>query len=146
MRLPKLRFSLRSILEAIFVLAVLLTMWRIYHPSGIRPGETLEIRALGTLLDQPIDGVYKVDEAGKVPLGAGYGSVYVAGLGTEAAGEAIATHLKKILKAPDVSVTRTADDRLLQLQAANRKLRSENEQLKERLSGYESAHRKTRSN
>ena len=134
-----MRFSLRTMMEAIFVLAVLLMMWRIYHPPGIRPGETLEIQVIGTLLDQPINGIYRVDETGNVSLGAAYGSVPVAGLETAAARDAVNAHLKKALRSPEVSVSRTGDDHLVQLQATNRKLVNENGRLKQRLSECQSA-------
>ena len=122
-------------IEVFFVVALLLAVWNGYYSPGIRRGESLEIRAVRTLRDEPIDGIYKVDESGYVSLGPSYGSVSVKGLNTRQAQNAITAHLKKVLASPEVSVTRTWGDEFLQLQAINRsKLLQENERLKKELS------------
>ena len=52
----------------------------------IHPLDVLQIRAVGTLLDQPIDGFYLVEPNGQVALGPAYGRVDVKGLTWEQAG------------------------------------------------------------
>lgn len=71
----------------------------------IRPLDLLMIKALGTLLDQPIDGVYLVEPGGKVCLGPAYGRASVQGLTLEGAGSTIQRHLRQVLKSPRVQVT-----------------------------------------
>jgi polysaccharide export outer membrane protein len=66
--------------------------------------DVLQIRVLGTLPDQPIDGFFLVEGEGIVTLGPAYGRVHVAGMTVEEASEAIATKLKLVLAKPEVSV------------------------------------------
>ena len=73
--------------------------------SRISPDDLLEIRVLGTMLDQPIDGNMAVEPSGTIPLGPAYGRAMVKGLTLEEAEAAIAKHLEKVLTKPDVSVT-----------------------------------------
>jgi serine/threonine protein kinase/protein involved in polysaccharide export with SLBB domain len=75
------------------------------EPYTIVPGDSLVIRAVGTITDQPIDGIYVVEPAGTVPLGPAYGRYRVKGLSLVEAGQAIAEQLKEILRQPEVEVT-----------------------------------------
>jgi tetratricopeptide (TPR) repeat protein/protein involved in polysaccharide export with SLBB domain len=73
----------------------------------IGPGCLLKIRAINTLLDQPIDGDYRVDASGKVQFAEPYGSVTIKGLTLEEAEQAITKELRKVLDNPQVSVSLT---------------------------------------
>jgi len=75
------------------------------EPYTILPGDSLVIRAVGTITDDPIDGIYVVEPAGTVALGPAYGRVIVKGLSLVEAEGAIAKQLKQILRQPEVSVT-----------------------------------------
>jgi protein involved in polysaccharide export with SLBB domain len=66
--------------------------------------DVLQIRAIGTLLDQPIDGYFLVENGGEVTLGPAYGKVRVAGMTMQEAGTAIVKKLKELVTKPDVSV------------------------------------------
>ncbi len=44
------------------------------EPYTIMPGDSLVIRVVGTISDQPIDGIYVVEPAGTVPMGPAYGT------------------------------------------------------------------------
>jgi protein involved in polysaccharide export with SLBB domain/beta-lactamase regulating signal transducer with metallopeptidase domain len=72
--------------------------------SRIEPFDVLEIRAVGTLLDQPIDGFFLVEVDGRVGLGPSYGRANVKGLTPVEAEQRIAQQLKKILARTDVQV------------------------------------------
>jgi polysaccharide export outer membrane protein len=74
-------------------------------PYHLRTLDALAIHVLGTLPDAPIAGVYPVELGGLVQLGPAYGSVKVDDLTVEQAEEKIAAHLKRSLRAPEVSVT-----------------------------------------
>ncbi len=69
------------------------------------------IRALGTLIDRPIDGYFLVEGEGIVTLGPPYGTVHVMGLTTVQAAAAIRQFLQRILQNPEVTVqvVRSAD-------------------------------------
>jgi hypothetical protein len=55
----------------------------------------------------PLDGVYRVESSGMIPLPVVYGGrVKVSGLTLEAAEGVIRDHLKKLLRNPSVQVTR----------------------------------------
>lgn len=82
-------------------------------PYRIEPLDILLVQVAGTLPDEPIAGLYRVEPDGTIPLGAHYGSVRVAGQTLEEARQAIETHLRKILKDPKVTVT-LAESRALQ--------------------------------
>ncbi len=75
------------------------------EPYTIMPGDSLLIGAVGTIPDQPIDGIYVVEPAGTVPLGPAYGRVSVKGLSLVEAEGAITKQLQQILRQPEVSVT-----------------------------------------
>jgi protein involved in polysaccharide export with SLBB domain len=74
-------------------------------PYTIKPGVLLSIDALGTLLDQPIEGTFAVEALGTVALGPGYGRVRVEGLSLQAAEKAIQKKLEEIVRKPEVQVT-----------------------------------------
>ena len=73
-------------------------------PYRIDIYDVLQIRVLGTLLDQPIDGFFLVEGEGIVSLGPAYGTVRVVGMTIEEATEAITRKLQEVLAKPDVSV------------------------------------------
>jgi protein involved in polysaccharide export with SLBB domain len=74
-------------------------------PYRISPQDTLQIRAAGTLADQPINGYFVVEPGGAVELGPAYGKVGVAGLSLDEATEAVENQLRRLLKQPQVSLT-----------------------------------------
>jgi len=84
-------------------------------PYHIEAQDVLVISVLGTLLEQPINGNFRVDAGGAVNLGPGYGKVLVTGMTTDEATDAIRNHLLRILKAPDVSVTLSETSNLQQI-------------------------------
>ena len=66
--------------------------------------DTLQIRAVGTLLDQPIDGFFLVESEGVVSLEPAYGKVHVVGMTLPEARAAVTKKLKEIVSKPEVSV------------------------------------------
>ena len=72
--------------------------------SIIQPLDVVQIRVLGTVIDQPIDDFYLVDPDGRVALGPSYGRVKVDGLTWQEAEKRITQHLKLILLKPTVQV------------------------------------------
>jgi hypothetical protein len=66
----------------------------------------LNIRAINTLPQEPIDGVYRVEATGKVALGPSYGRVDLKDLTLEEAEAAIRKHMDRQLKNFAVLVTR----------------------------------------
>ncbi len=75
------------------------------EPYTIAPGDMLDIRAIGTILDLPIDGFYVVEPEGTVALPPAYGRANVKGLSLVDAEKAIVETLKKVLQNPEVEVT-----------------------------------------
>jgi polysaccharide biosynthesis/export protein len=73
-------------------------------PYRIEIYDVLQIRALGVLLDQPIDNFFLVEGEGIVTLGPAYGRVRVAGMTVEQASDAIVAKLKETFAKPEVSV------------------------------------------
>jgi hypothetical protein len=71
----------------------------------IQIGDRLYIRVLNTLVGNPINGGYRVEPSGKVPLGPSYGRVQVNGLTPEEAEVKIRDHLAAMLRDPQVSLT-----------------------------------------
>ena len=67
-------------------------------PYRIDIYDVLQIRVLGTMLDQPIDGFFLVEGEGIVTLGPAYGRVRVAGMTIEEATEAITRKLQEVLQ------------------------------------------------
>jgi polysaccharide export outer membrane protein len=82
-------------------------------PYRIEPLDVLFIQVLGTLPDEPIAGLYRVDPDGTILLGPTYGSVRVAGQTLEEARQSIESYLRRILKDPRVTVS-LAESRALQ--------------------------------
>jgi RNA polymerase sigma factor (sigma-70 family) len=71
------------------------------QPERIRVGDYLHIQVWGDRFPNPsIDGPYRVEPAGTLPLGAAYGRVKVKGLKLEEAEKAVQDHLRKYLKPP----------------------------------------------
>ena len=62
------------------------------------------MRVLGTLLDTPIDGDFRVATDGTIWLGQSYGPANVDGLTLGEAHDAVESHLRKILTAPNVTI------------------------------------------
>jgi polysaccharide export outer membrane protein len=75
------------------------------EPFTIQPLDVLQVEAEGTLLDQPIRGLYLVEPGGMLNLGPVYGKIRVRGLSLEEAQEAVTIQLKKTLENPRVSVS-----------------------------------------
>ncbi len=73
--------------------------------ARIRAGDRLFLQVNTTLPGNPINGVYRVEPSGKVPLGPGYGRVQVSGLTPEQAEVKVREHLATIIKDPQVSLT-----------------------------------------
>ncbi len=73
-------------------------------PYHIETFDLLQISVLGALAEQPINGIFLVDSEGRVDLGPGYGLVRVAGMSVDQASRAIDTHLRQLLRIPEVSV------------------------------------------
>ena len=67
--------------------------------------DVLQVRVVGTLLDQPVDGFFLVEPAGTIPLGPAYGRAQVKGLTREEAEKAIHKKLAEVIGNPDVQVT-----------------------------------------
>ncbi len=74
--------------------------------STLSPLDRVEIEVQGTLPDGPIRGFWVVDPAGEVALGPQYGRVKIAGLDYLEAEEAVRRHLRSVLSAPEVMLTR----------------------------------------
>ncbi len=74
--------------------------------GGIRPMDLLDIKAINTLPDQPINGTFLVDLDGQVSLGPAYGRFDVKGLSLEEAEGSIEKKLRELLRDPQASVTR----------------------------------------
>jgi protein involved in polysaccharide export with SLBB domain/beta-lactamase regulating signal transducer with metallopeptidase domain len=72
--------------------------------NHFEPFDVLQIRVLGTILDQPIDGFFLVEVDGRVALGPSYGRVNVKGLTPIQAEDRIKQKLKEVLAKPDVQV------------------------------------------
>jgi polysaccharide export outer membrane protein len=81
-------------------------MLKMVPPSPYRAQifDVLQIRAMGVLLDQPIDGYFLVEGGGEVTLGPSYGTVHVAGMTMPEAQTAIVKTLKEVVTKPEVSV------------------------------------------
>jgi polysaccharide export outer membrane protein len=73
-------------------------------PYRIDIFDVLQIKVIGTLLDQPVDGFFLVEAEGIITLGPAYGTVRVAGMTNEEAAAAITRKLSAVLSKPEVSV------------------------------------------
>ncbi len=87
--------------DVVQILAVKLVPRQPYH---IEEFDMLQIQALGTLLDQPINNYYLVQADGTVDLGPVYGKVRVAGMTADEANHEITRKLKALLQQPVVSL------------------------------------------
>ncbi len=74
-------------------------------PFRIQSFDTLQVIVEGTLLEQPINGLYVVEPGGMLDLGPSYGKVMVGSQSLEEAQDAVYRHLKRVLKEPQVSLT-----------------------------------------
>ena len=74
-------------------------------PYHIEPLDVLQVLVVGTLLGQDIAGQFPVDPAGDVNLGPAYGKVKLGGLTIDEATRTVDKHLRRILRAPEVSIT-----------------------------------------
>ena len=74
-------------------------------PYKIKPGDSIFVNVMGTIIDQPLQGVYQVEPMGTVPMGPAYGRAQVQGLTLEEAENSITRKLDEILAKPDVQVT-----------------------------------------
>jgi len=74
-------------------------------PFRIQSFDTLQVIVEGTLLEQPINGLYVVEPGGMLDLGPSYGKVMVGGQSLEEAQDSVFRHLKRVLKEPQVSLT-----------------------------------------
>ena len=73
-------------------------------PYRAQAYDVLRITVIGTLLDQPINNYYLIENEGTVNLGPAYGTVRVAGMTIEETRETIQKHLLQQLQRPEVSV------------------------------------------
>jgi protein involved in polysaccharide export with SLBB domain len=73
-------------------------------PYRLQTLDVINVRVLGTLPEAPIQGAYPVEPGGVVNLGVPYGVVSVAGMTVAETRDAIETHLKQYLQAPEVAV------------------------------------------
>jgi polysaccharide export outer membrane protein len=74
-------------------------------PYHVQPLDGLFVQATNTLKEKEINGIYWIEPDGNLNLGLGYGKVRVVGLTIEEAQKAVAEHLGKILKSPNVQVS-----------------------------------------
>ncbi len=74
-------------------------------PYHVEPLDVLQIQVANPLIDQPITGEYPIDPAGAIELGPAYGKVLVTGQTIDEARKTIETHLKSVLRDPQVSVS-----------------------------------------
>jgi polysaccharide export outer membrane protein len=74
-------------------------------PFRIQSFDTLQVIVEGTLLEQPINGLYVVEPGGMLDLGPSYGKVMVGGQSLEEARDSVFRHLKRTLRDPQVSLT-----------------------------------------
>jgi hypothetical protein len=94
-------FSLRTLLEVVFVCGVLFYIWNNRRPANIiQPDHALQVDVAGTSIDSPIEGIYFVDPDGYVNLGLPYGKVHVAGMTGNDAQTAILGHLRQYIINP----------------------------------------------
>jgi len=73
-------------------------------PYWLEVYDVLQIDVADTLWDQPINGMFLVEDGGQVNLGPAYGSVHVVGTTVEHAQRIITDHLEQSLRRPEVSV------------------------------------------
>jgi hypothetical protein len=129
-------FTLRTLLELVFVCGVLFYIWFNRRPDNvIRPDHVVEIDVDGAFLNAPIRGLYLVDPDGNVNLGASYGKVSVESLTADEAQAAVLTQLQKSLATPYVTVSIAGWKDSMDLERV-KKLETEVEDLKQELRSY----------
>jgi polysaccharide biosynthesis/export protein len=74
-------------------------------PYHVEPLDILQVIVANPLIDQPITSQYPIDPGGAIELGPAYGKVVVTGQTVDEARKTIETHLRAILKDPQVSVS-----------------------------------------
>ena len=74
-------------------------------PFRIQSFDSLQVIVEGTLLEQPINGVYVVEPGGLLDLGPSYGKVAVGGKSLDEAQDAVFRGLKRVLRDQQVSLT-----------------------------------------
>jgi polysaccharide export outer membrane protein len=74
-------------------------------PFRIQSFDSLQVIVEGTLLEQPINGIYVVEPGGLLDLGPSYGKVPVGGKSLDEAQDAVFRQLKRVLREPQVSLT-----------------------------------------
>ena len=140
-REPRLRrfmptFSLRTLLELVFLFGVLFYIWFNRRPENIiRPDHVVEIDVDGTYINAPIRGLYLVDPDGNVNLKAMYGKVRVEGLTGDQAQSAVLVHLQNYLNSPQVTVSIVGWRDSMDLERVD-KLEKDVESLKQELRSY----------
>ena len=73
-------------------------------PYRLAAYDVIQIKAINTLLNHPIDGYFLIESEGHVNLGPAYGTVKVVDMTTEEAEKAILKQLETTLKGPRVTV------------------------------------------
>jgi polysaccharide export outer membrane protein len=74
-------------------------------PYHVEPLDVLQVLVANPLIDQPISGSYPLDPSGAIDLGPAYGKVIITGQTVDEARATIETHLKSVLREPQVSVS-----------------------------------------
>ena len=74
-------------------------------PFRIQSFDSLQVIVEGTLLEQPINGIYVVEPGGLLDLGPSYGKVPVGGKSLDEAQDAVFRQLKRVLREPQISLT-----------------------------------------
>lgn len=72
---------------------------------GLHEGDVVLLTVLGTLPEEPIAGLFRIEAGGCLSLGYGYDRVVIAGLTIDQAQQAIASHLRQYLREPEVSLS-----------------------------------------
>jgi protein involved in polysaccharide export with SLBB domain len=100
-------FSLRTLLEVVFVCGVVFYLWFNRPPGNvIQPNHVLQIDVFGAPSSwQQIDGLYYVDPDGCVNLGAYYGKLPVARMTADEAQAALMVHLQKYMTGARATVS-----------------------------------------
>lgn len=72
---------------------------------SLKPGDRIQIEAIGAFPDKPINDVFTIEPMGTVALGAAYGRTKIEGLSILDAEQVILEHLKTILSDVQIQVT-----------------------------------------
>jgi protein involved in polysaccharide export with SLBB domain len=75
------------------------------EPKRLKANDILQIRVEGTPEKEPINGLFRLETSGTVPLGPRYGRIQLAGLTIEEAEDRLKVEMSKVLRAPVVWVT-----------------------------------------